>query len=289
MVEMMSLNTSGIANSLFPGTISIERDGRKTALASPRLSKDKKSGVLEKPTNATCCTHGLVVTGLRNSQAGGSTNVDRQTRTNVMTSASAGNTSVSIETGAAMTRRRIFAASRPLILSASAIALLGGREALAAKLGCEADHPKDVQALNVMRALELEGVGVYQVAAESGLVSPDTLKVAVLFQTQHREHAQTLADAIKKIGGSPVDPKSATEYAKVVTAAGPKNEGDVIALASMLEKGAASAYIGTIPSLTDPLLAQLAAKIAADEVMHFTALQGALKRPMPEKSLSFGA
>ena len=165
----------------------------------------------------------------------------------------------------------------------------GRDEALAAKLGCEADHPRDVQALNVMRALELEGVGVYQVAAESGLVSQDTLKVAVLFQTQHREHAQTLADAIKKIGGSPVDPKSATEYAKVVTAAGPRIEADVIALASMLEKGAASAYIGTIPLLTDPLLAQLAAKIAADEVMHFTALQGALKRPLPEKSLSFGA
>lgn len=196
----------------------------------------------------------------------------------------------SIETSAVeMARRRIFSAPARLILSASAIALLGGHEALAAKLACEANHPMDVQTLNVMRALELEGVGVYQIAAESGLVSADTLKVAALFQTQHREHAQTLADAIKKIGGRPVEPKSAVEYTKVVTAAGPSNEADVLALASTLEKGAANAYLGTIPTLTDPLLVQLAARIAADEVMHFTALQGALKKPLPLQSLTFGA
>ena len=60
-----------------------------------------------------------------------------------MTPTSGHDNSDSIETGGmAMTRRRIFAASKPLILSASAIALLGGHEALAAKLACHADHPK---------------------------------------------------------------------------------------------------------------------------------------------------
>ena len=64
---------------------------------------------------------------------------------------------------------------------------------------------------------------------------------------------------------------------------------DVLRLASKLEKGAANAYLGTIQSLTDPALSLICARIAADEVMHFTALTLTVKEALPPRSMSFGA
>ena len=48
-----------------------------------------------------------------------------------------------------------------------------------------------------------------------------------------------------------------------------------------LENGAANAYIGVIPSFGDRNLAQVSARLAADEAMHWTVLTQALKDPLP--------
>lgn len=182
------------------------------------------------------------------------------------------------------------AGRRKAVLSASAVALLVGYDTLAARVANAAStNPKqDVGILNTALGLEQEAIAVYQVAAESGLISPGTLKVAVTFQSQHKEHAAALEATIRKLGGMPVAPKSKDEYTKVVTSAAPKNEADVLRLAARLEKGAANAYLGVIPSFTDPMLAQVSARLAADEVMHFVALQTVLGIPLPGNALSFG-
>ena len=182
------------------------------------------------------------------------------------------------------------AGRRKAVLSASAVALLVGYDTLAARVANAAStNPKqDVGILNTALGLEQEAIAVYQVGAESGLISPGTLKVAVTFQSQHKEHAAALEATIRKLGGMPVAPKSKDEYAKVVTAAAPKNEADVLRLAARLEKGAANAYLGVIPSFTDPMLAQVSARLAADEIMHFVALQTVLGIPLPGNALSFG-
>jgi len=52
---------------------------------------------------------------------------------------------------------------------------------------------------------------------------------------------------------------------------------------------AANAYIGVIPSFGDRALAQVSARLAADEAMHWTVLTQVLKDPLPAKALSFGA
>ena len=54
----------------------------------------------------------------------------------------------------------------------------------------------------------------------------------------------------------------------------------MLRLAQRLEKGAANAYIGVIPSFGDRALAQVSARLAADEVMHWTVLSQALKDPL---------
>ena len=182
------------------------------------------------------------------------------------------------------------AGRRKAVLSASAVALLVGYDTLDARVANAAStNPKqDVGILNTALGLEQEAIAVYQVGAESGLISPGTLKVAVTFQSQHKEHAAALEATIRKLGGKPVAPKSKDEYAKVVMAAAPKNEADVLRLAARLEKGAANAYLGVIPSFTDPMLAQVSARLAADEIMHFVALQTVLGIPLPGNALSFG-
>ncbi|MFZ8521058.1 ferritin-like domain-containing protein, partial [Staphylococcus aureus] len=53
--------------------------------------------------------------------------------------------------------------------------------------------------------------------------------------------------------------------------------------------GAVNAYLGVIPAFTDTALSKVAARLAADETMHWTALTSALGQALPAGALSFGA
>jgi len=184
-------------------------------------------------------------------------------------------------------RRGILRASSVGLLSASAVALLAGSEKMA--VAQMSNAAGDVSILNTALALENEAISAYQLGATSGLLQKPVLEVAVMFQTHHKEHRDALIATIRKLGGTPVAAKSDAEVAKALNAAALKNQADVLRLAQRLEKGAASAYIGVIPSFGDRALAQISARLAADETMHWTVLTEALKDPLPAKALSFGA
>jgi rubrerythrin len=188
-------------------------------------------------------------------------------------------------------RRQFLRSVSKVTLSASALALLVGREAIAAGKGkpMAAKPAQDVSILNVALGLEHEAIGAYQIGAESGLLEKPVLDVAVLFQSQHKEHRDALAKAVHKLGGVPVESKSLQEYMAALKAASLKNQRDVLTLAARLERGAANAYLGVIPSFADPALAQVAGRLAADETMHWTVLAQALSQPLPTNALSFGA
>lgn len=188
-------------------------------------------------------------------------------------------------------RRQVLRSVGKVTLSASALALLVGREALAAGKSkpMAANPAKDVAILNVALGLEHEAIGAYQIGAESGLLEKPVLDVAVLFQSQHKEHRDALAKAVHKLGGVPVESKSLQEYMAALKVAALKNQRDVLTLAARLERGAANAYLGVIPSFADPALAQVAGRLAADETMHWTVLAQALSQPLPTNALSFGA
>jgi Ferritin-like domain len=188
-------------------------------------------------------------------------------------------------------RRQFLRSVSKVTLSASALALLVGREAIAAGKGkpMAANPAQDVSILNVALGLEYEAIGAYQIGAESGLLEKPVLDVAVLFQSQHKEHRDALAKAVHKLGGVPVESKSLQEYMAALKVASLKNQRDVLTLAARLERGAANAYLGVIPSFADPALAQVAGRLAADETMHWTVLAQALSQPLPTNALSFGA
>jgi Ferritin-like domain len=182
-------------------------------------------------------------------------------------------------------RRRFFGHTGQL--SALGLAMLGGNLALAQ--GMPGDAAKDVGILNVALGLEHEAIGAYQLGAQSGLLQKPVLDVAVQFQSHHKAHRDALMDTIQKLGGRPVAEKSLNDYAKALKADTLKSQGDVLDLAARLELGATNAYLGVIPAFMSKDLAKVAARLAADETMHFTVLTNALGRPLPSNALSFGA
>jgi rubrerythrin len=177
--------------------------------------------------------------------------------------------------------RRRFLGQSALVLSGSAIALMAGRDALAAKSGTSRDS--DVRILNTALAAELEAIAAYQVGAESGLLQKPVLDLAVTFQGHHKEHADVLAKTIAKLGGKPVAAKA--KYVFPVETL--KTQADVLRFAATLEKGAVSAYLGAVPVFDNRDLSKAAASILGDEAMHWAILRNAVgEAPVPAAFVS---
>ncbi len=178
-----------------------------------------------------------------------------------------------------LSRRRALSASGAAVLSASAVALLGGRDALAAGAKVSAQELEaDVRILNTALGAEYEAVAAYQVGAESGLLGKAVLPVALAIQGHHKEHAAAIAGAVQKLGGKPVAAKDKYQFPVEKL----KAEADVLRFAAGLERGAVSAYLGAVPLFADRALAQVAASILGDEAMHWAVLRQVLgETPVP--------
>jgi rubrerythrin len=172
--------------------------------------------------------------------------------------------------------RRLFLARSGLVLSGAAVALLAGRDALAAKSG--GSKAADAQILNTALAAELEAVAAYQLGAESGLLQRPVLDLAVQFQGHHKEHADVLAKTVQQLGGKPVLAKRTYNFPVESL----KNQADVLRFAARLEQGAVSAYLGAVPLFDNRDLSKAAASILGDEAMHWAVLRNALgENPVP--------
>lgn len=181
-------------------------------------------------------------------------------------------------------RRSLLGMTSKGLLSATAIAVLGGSQAFAAakSMGKMTSASKgDVDILNIALGLEHEAIEAYQIGAESGLLAKPVLDVAVLFQGHHKGHRDALTNAITTMGGKPVAAKSRADYLTGLNAASIKSATDILRLAQKLEKGAANAYLGVIPSFNSKALAQVAGKLAADETSHWALLSQALGDALP--------
>jgi rubrerythrin len=180
-------------------------------------------------------------------------------------------------------RRAFLQQAGALTLGAGVAGLLSPRPAIAAA-------PKfrsDIGVIQTALALEHEGIAAYRLAGKSGLLSPDTLQVALIFMGHHEAHRDSLAKLVSQAGSKPVEPKSDAEYVAELNLATLKSEKDVVALATTLEHGAASAYIGQINAIRDPKLANLFASISADEALHWTTLNAAGGGQIPKSPYVF--
>lgn len=172
--------------------------------------------------------------------------------------------------------RRYFLARSGIVLSGAAVALLAGRDALAAT--ARGGGAADIQILNTALAAELEAIAAYQLGAESSLLKKPVLDLAVTFQGHHREHADGLARTVTKLGGTPVAAKAKYDFATD----GLKSQADVLRFAAKLEQGAVSAYLGAVPLFANRDLSKAAASILGDEAMHWAVLRQVLGEvPVP--------
>ena len=178
--------------------------------------------------------------------------------------------------------RRSFLGGGGLALSGAAVALLAGRDALAAA-DKTANPVNDVAILNSALAAELEAIAAYGVGAGSGLLKGSVLALATTFQGHHKQHADVLAGAVKRLGGTPSEGQKAYSF-PVETL---KTQNDVLKFAAGLEKGAVSAYVGAVPLFKDRELAKAAASILGDEAMHWAVLRQAVgDEPVPAAFVS---
>lgn len=176
-------------------------------------------------------------------------------------------------------RRRFLTTAGAVTLGIGATSLIGGRAAAATS--------DDLGVIQTALALEHEGIAAYQIAGKSGLLSPGTLKLALTFMGHHQQHRDSLAKLVKELGGQPAEPRTEAEYIGELQLGTLKSEGEVVALATTLERGAATAYIGQITSLKDPKVAKLFASISADEAVHWTTLNNAGGTPIPAAAYLF--
>jgi|SRR5688572_10955889 hypothetical protein len=178
--------------------------------------------------------------------------------------------------------RRKFLGVSGLALSGTAVALLAGRDSLAA--GEKTGNPaNDVGILNSAIAAEHEAVAAYAVGAGSGLLKGPVLALATTFQGHHKQHVDVLVGTVRRLGGAPSEAKSRYSF-PVETL---KTQNDVLRFAAGLEKGAVSAYLAAVPLFKDRELAKAAASILGDEAMHWAVLRNALgEEPVPAAFVS---
>jgi rubrerythrin len=163
------------------------------------------------------------------------------------------------------------------VLSGAAVALLGGRDSLAARQPGGATAG-DADILNSALGSELEAIAAYQVGAESGLLEKPVLALALQFQGHHKAHAEALARTVEKLGGKPVAAKASYAFPTAKL----ESQADVLRFAAALEKGAVSAYLAAVPIFGNRNLAQVAASILGDEAMHWAVLRHAVgENPVP--------
>jgi hypothetical protein len=171
---------------------------------------------------------------------------------------------------------------------AVSLSVIGAASPVAAATQIGSDSESDVNVMQGALAIEHEGIAAYRIAGGSGLLTPGTLKIATIFMGHHQQHRDSLEALIQKAGGSPVAPKSDSQYAQELNLSALKSEGDVIALATKLEQGATNAYAGQVAALQSRQLAHLFTQLCADEAVHWATLNNAMGVPIPAKAYLFG-
>lgn len=153
-----------------------------------------------------------------------------------------------------------------LLGTGSALAMIGAGLLGPFITAAEAATEGDITILQTAAKSERTAIKAYTDAAGTGLLSPGILAVAKGFMADHEAHRDALEGAIKAAGMKPESGVVAITYPSF------KSESDILKFAETLERGAATAYLASIPTLADRNLAKVAASILGVETTHVAIL-----------------
>jgi hypothetical protein len=168
----------------------------------------------------------------------------------------------------------------------------GATETTAATTAATAGGNKTDQTIaRTAASLENFAVAVYDKAimnAAALKISDPVAKAAVLFKSQHEDHAKAFNAAATTLGGQPyTEPNPTAAKAFETKIAALKTEQDVLGLAFALEQIAAETYQGVGMKLSTPMLRQTAMTVGGVEARHMAILAHFIKPPMTVPAVAF--
>ena len=163
--------------------------------------------------------------------------------------------------------RRGLAAGGAVIGAALVPALLSVRNAFAAA------PPGDAAIVASAIRLENTAVAAYAAAVNSGVLTPQFRRTAVLFGRQEAAHAAALTAALRGLGGAPPAGTDAKLLSPLKRA---RSQRQVAQFAIELENMVVAAYFDTSKKLQQGRLLQTTAQIMSNEGQHLAVLRQAL-------------
>jgi Ferritin-like domain len=128
----------------------------------------------------------------------------------------------------------------------------------------------DLGILTAALYLEQEAIAAYQAGAESKLLTPGVLAVAVALQSDHKYHRDGISGVLKSLGVAPSGPEKKYQFGHL------HNQNDILNLARNLEQGAVVAYATLASNIKTTAVLNFGANVLVDEVRHHTILNAAL-------------
>jgi len=198
-------------------------------------------------------------------------------------------------------RRRFMKLSGLAVAGGTLLAACGGDKKKDASAGGAAETTTTTAASAVSKtdqtiartaaSLEIFAVAVYDKAimnAAALKISGPVAKAAVLFKSQHEDHAKAFNAAATSLGGQPyTDPNPTAAKAFEATIAALKTEQDVLKLAFGLEQIAAETYQGVGMKLSTPMLRQTSMTVGGVEARHMAILAHFITPPMTVPAVAF--
>lgn len=130
----------------------------------------------------------------------------------------------------------------------------------------EAASEGDIKILQSAATSERTAIKAYTDAAGTGLLTPAVLAVAKGFMQDHMAHRDALEGAIKAAGMTPETGVMKITYPPL------KSQSDILNFAETLERGAATAYLSSLPKFEDRSFAKVAGSILGVETTHVAIL-----------------
>jgi rubrerythrin len=161
----------------------------------------------------------------------------------------------------------------------------------------ERDRLNDIEVLN--KALFYEHAAIWAYSAAAGKLTDSNVgnavkAIALANQADHMQHRDALANVIRSLGGTPVQPEASYDLSSYLQRGEGNLDSDVniAKLALALETDAAIAYSQEIAMLKTPALITAGASIGSTEASHATLIRAAIQslgvdiQPVPASFVS---